>query len=409
MRGVTFRTSGPLGKSSLREANERVVLLAILREPGLSRWEVATTTGLSPSAITGIIDRLMGQGFLVESKRQGVALAGAGRPRSPLHLRAEARYAIGVEIAATEATAALADLSGRVVAERTVPVDGSTASEFLARVHAAIGELAEQGGERVLGVAVSIPGNLDPATGLVRQATNLDWHDVDAIGLLKGNLELPFFGENNANLAAFAERWFRCGETLDNFVFVTLRVGIGTGVILNGELVRGASNCAGEFGHVVLVPGGRRCVCGQQGCWEEYASDRALVRLYGEYRGDAATGDSLAVVARAREGDAAALRALDETAGALALGLCPLILGLNPAAIALDDYGAAAWDLIRQRVWGVIEERVPAAWRQGVEIFPSGHATHSSLTGAIALVLAQFFTSFAPEHGDGAGPVRMMI
>lgn len=408
MQRVTFTTSGPLGKSSLREANERVVLLALLRQPGLSRLEVAKATGLSPSAITGIIDRLMNQGFLSESKRDQTLSVGAGRPRAPLQIRAEARYAIGVEIAAAEATAALADLSGKVIAERSVPVNGEPAEKFLRRIHAAVRELAEQGGERTLGVAVSIPGNLDPATGRVRQATNLDWHDLHAIDILKGDLALPFYWENNANLAALAERWFHGGSTLDHFVFVTLRVGIGTGVMVNGQLMRGANNCAGEFGHVTLVPGGRGCVCGQQGCWEEYASDRALVRLYREYGGDARF-DSLGVVEQARQNDARARRALDETAEALAVGLCPLILGLNPAAIALDDWAAAGWDLIEGLVWHKIEHRVPAAWRQGVKIFPSSYAMHSSLTGAIALVLAQFFTSFEPEHGDQGGPVRMSV
>lgn len=371
--------------------------MTVLRHPGLSRLEVSERTGLSPSAITGVVDRLMARGFLIEGKRDA-ANATLGRPRAPLFIGAGARLVVGVAIGASDAVVAVADLTGAVRETRRV----AGGADFLVRVHAAIRELAARNGDKTLGVAVSIPGNLDPATGRVRQATNLDWHDVDALAVLKGDLALPFFCENNSDLAAFAERWFRPEAALDNFVFVTLRVGIGTGMILNGQLVRGARHCAGEFGHVTLVPEGRRCVCGQSGCWEEYASDRALVRHYGV---DGV--DSLGVVARARAGDAAAQRALAETAEWLALGLCPLILGLNPSAIALDDWGAAGWDLIRDGVWRVIERRVPAAWREGVEIFPSTHTDDASLTGAIAWALAQFYTSFAVEHADAAVSLRV--
>ena len=236
--------------------------------------------------------------FCWKASRRGPRAVPAARP-APLHLRPDARLAIGVEIGAREATAVLADLTGAVLAERVVPAQPET-GPFLAAIHAVIRQLLNQGGERVLGVAVSIPGNLDPATGRVQQATNLAWRDLDVLGSLRGELSLPFTCENNSDLAAFAERWFRPAdlEPLDHFVFVTLRVGLGTGLILNGQLVRGASNCAGEFGHTTLVPGGRPCVCGQLGCWEEYASDRALVRRYQEAGGPAV--DSLEVVHRAR-------------------------------------------------------------------------------------------------------------
>jgi len=395
-RGVTFTTAGALGKSSLREANDRVVLLAILRNPGISRRDLARVTGLSASAMTGIIDRLMAQGFLDEGRMEASARLAAGRPPAPLTIRWDSRLAIGVEIGPAGTRTALADLRGHILAERRI----TGAERLLERTHEAIAELAGRGGDRVLGVAVSIPGNLDPESGRVRHATNLAWHDVDALSVLRGSLPLPFSCENNSDLAALAERWFRPDEQLDDFVFVTLRVGLGTGLILNGQLVRGAANRAGEFGHMVLVPGGRPCVCGQAGCWEEYASDRALTRRY-------PAPDSLTVVSAARAGDAAALAALRETADALAQGLVVLILGLNPAAIVLDDWAAAGWDLVGGYLTAQVEARLPAAWRGDVRVLPSQQASQSSLQGAIAKVLADFFTSVAPERARRDGPLRI--
>lgn len=405
MRDITFTTKGPLGKSSLREANERVLLSIIRRQPGISRLDLARLTGLSPSAVTGIVDRLNEQGFLIED-RGPAGRAALGRPPIGLSIDDAARCAIGVEITPGEATLALADLSGRILEERQTPFT-QPADAFLAAVHAGIRELAERAPAKLLGCAVSIPGNFDAATGRIRQATNLDWHDLDVHGPLKGDLPFSVLVENNANLSALAERWFaeNGSAPLDDFLFVTLRVGIGTGLILDGRLIRGARQCAGEFGHMTIYPDGRKCLCGNTGCWEEYASDRALERLYQERGGPAVT--SREVVERARGGEEAAQASLKEVARALGLGLATLIMGLNPAAIAVDDWAATGWDLIRTTVWEVLEQRVPEPWRQGVEIFPSRRATHASLAGAIALVLSQFFTSFESEHG--AGPIEMAL
>ena len=154
---------------------------------------------------------------------------------------------------------------------------------------------------------------------------------------------------------------------------------------------------AGEFGHTVLYPDGRKCLCGNHGCWEEYASDKALCRLYHEHGGEEIC-DSLEVIRRAKAGDVAALAATAEVGRNLGLGLMNVITGLNPAAICLDDFAACGWDLIEPAIWDVLRSRVPDYWLAGVRIFPSEHAIHASLSGAVALALSKYFTSF--HHGQ---------
>ena len=179
-----------------------------------------------------------------------------------------------------------------------------------------------------------------------------------------------------------------------------MRGGLGTGVIVNGRILQGASSAAAEFGHTILYPDGRRCPCGNSGCWEQYASDLALCRAYSQQNGGA--GGTLtepdAIVRLAREGDAAALRVLRDTAHQVGMGFVNLIMALNPEAIVVGDYLAAGWDLVEDVVWSVLRSRVPSYYLAGVRIFPSEHAADSSLLGAVALVLSQFFTSF--DHGN---------
>ncbi len=392
MRSVTFTTRGALGKSSLREANERLVLTYIVRQPGISRLAIARATGLSPSAITGIVERLKVAGLVVDEKTEPSSQV--GRPPSNLRLVPSSRHVVGVEITPFDATLVLADLVGNVVERREIAAE-KTPETFLERSNVALKEMVGGVKTPLLGVGVSIQGILDPATGQVIAATNVNWRNVEAMRLLRKDLDLKFYWDNNANLSALAEQWFAVpgSASLDNFVFVTLRGGLGTGLIFGGHLVQGATARAGEFGHTVLYPDGRKCLCGNHGCWEEYASDKALLRMYHESGGEPIC-DSLQVIHRARSGDKAALSAVAEAGRNLGLGLMNVITGLNPAAICVDDFAAVGWDLIQPEIWNVLRSRVPDYWLAGVRIFPSEHAIHSSLSGAVALALSKYFTSF---------------
>lgn len=398
MRSVTFTTRGALGKSSLREANERLALTYIVRQPGISRLAIARATGLSPSAITGIVERLKDDGLVMDEKTEPTMQV--GRPPSNLRLIPGARHVVGVEISPFEATVALADLTGVIVEKREIAADESP-EKFLQPAHVAIRDLVESSKVPVLGVGVSIQGNLDPSTGEVISATNLRWRNVEAIEILRKDLKVPFHWDNNSNLSAMAEQWFAAPGTagFDNFVFVTLSGGLGTGLFVDGKLAQGASARAGEFGHMVLYPDGRPCLCGNRGCWEEYASDKALCRLYNERGGELLT-DAMEVVRRSKAGDVAARGAVEETGRNLGLGLMNVIMAMNPAAICLDHFAAHAWEIIEPEIWSVLRGRVKDHWLAGVRIFPSEHAVHSSLSGAVALALSKYFSSF--HHGEMA-------
>jgi predicted NBD/HSP70 family sugar kinase len=403
MSGVTFTTRGALNKSALRQANERLVLNAIRQNPSVARSDIVRITGLSPSSVTFILKRLKRERMISEEK--AAEHAQLGRRPTVLRLRPDARLAIGAEISRSGARVALADFNGQVLRDKAVAFHPNPEIYF-DRVHAAIRSLVDRAAhEQMLGVGVGLPGTIDPSSGRVIAAENLGWFRVEAGARLRGRLPFPFYYENLAKLAALGEMWVseRDNRPLHDFVSVVARGGIGTGVIINGQLLQGAHSAASEFGHTTLYADGRRCACGNTGCWEQYASDFALCRLYAEMGGQdgsAAESDAAEIIRRAREGDAIAQRALDETARHAGTGFANLIWALDPEAIVVGGWIAEAWSLIEDTVWASVRSRVAPYCLSELRILPSQHAADAGLLGAVALVLTRFFTSFDPTAAD---------
>ncbi len=411
MTGVTFTTKGALRKSALRQANERLALDAIRQNPAISRSDLARITGLSPSSVSFIVNRLLRARLLREEKVENHSQV--GRRPTALYLVREAMLAIGVEISQNESRIALADVHGEILRHKSIPWHAN--HDILGqRIHAALRSLVEEtASQKVLGIGVALPGTIDRNTGRVIAAENLNWLNVDLDGLIHGRLTLPFYYENSAKLSALAESWFtEPGQrALRDFVFITPTNGLGTGIITNGHLLQGSSAIGGEFGHVMLYPDGRKCSCGNQGCWEQYGCDAALLRVYAENGGTQDDGAELSpaeVVRRARGGEEAARNTLRQVARDLGLGFVNLVMVFNPEALVVGGYIADAWDFIEDIVWQALRSRAPHYALAGLRVFPSNHATDSSLLGAVALVYSHFFTRFEHDaEGAHSAPVLM--
>jgi len=404
MPAVTFTTAGALGKSALRQANERLVLNAIRQNAGVSRADISRITGLSPSSITFIVKRFKRDGLVGEEKT--AARSQVGRQPTALYIRQNAHLALGIDLTLAGARIALTDLDAKILKRKTVAWHANS-DAFFNRVNSAIRTLADPlPPGQLLGAGVALPGFIDRASGRVIAAENFNWFDVEAGRFLSRDLSFPFWFENSAKLAALAEMWTSDGDPrpLHDFVSITAHSGLGAGVIVNGQILQGATSAASEFGHIILHPDGRRCQCGNTGCWEQYASDLAVSRLYREAGGDPRGEEPEAseVVRRARAGDRIALQVLDETARNIGLGFVSLIMALNPEAIVVGDYLAEAWDLLEEPVWTIVRSRAPAYFLAGLRIIPSRHNTDIALVGAVALVLTRFFQSF--DHSNRAAP-----
>ncbi|MCC6292928.1 MAG: ROK family transcriptional regulator [Bryobacterales bacterium] len=409
MSKVIPAARGALKKSDLRVANQRLLLNIIRENQGASRADIVRITGFSPSSVTFVVNRMLRDGLLVETPDGSHAQV--GRRPFTLRIRPEAMIAVGAEISHLQSRVVTADLYGNLLKQREIKWQRDPRL-MLARVGDAIRALAEGiPEERLLGAGISLPGTIDRATGRVIAAEHLDWFDFDAGAILSERSGVTCFFENDAKLGALAERWF-CepgARPLETFVFVVLGEGLGTGVMIEGRLLHGVSGEASEFGHTSIVHDGRRCPCGGIGCWEEYASQRAVERLYAGRINAKRRGRPVGVneiVQLARQGDSTAIEALREVANYLGTGFANLNAAFNPEAIVVGDYLASAWDVMGDWVLTAMRSRGPQRFLSRLRVIPSRHGHDSTLKGAVALVLSRSLAGAGQFSGAPAPPLR---
>jgi glucokinase len=267
---------------------------------------------------------------------------------------------IGVDVGGTKVAAGVVDEQGSVLATalRETPSDDPKGTEDV--IVELVGELAASHDVEAVGVGAA--GFVDAQRSTVLFAPNLAWRDEPLRAGIEGRCSLPVVIENDANAAAWAEARFGAGRGEDHVVVLTVGTGIGGGIVLGGRLLRGRFGVAGEIGHINVVPDGRRCGCGLEGCWEQYASGRALVqeaqdlaeaspamaldmlRLAG---GEPKAITGLMVTQAAQEGDVAALRCFDVIGTWLGRGMAQLAAVLDPGLFVLGGGVSAAGERLR--------------------------------------------------------------
>ncbi|GAB2649754.1 ROK family transcriptional regulator [Kribbella swartbergensis] len=262
--------------------NDAVVLDAIRRtDEKLSRVELAEATGLSGQAISNITRRLLEAGLVREAGRQ--KSNGLGKPRTLLELEPTGQYAVGVHLDPAVVTVVVLDLTGDVVARRRMETPYGDNPEVLIDGIAATVEhvIAEAGAprERVVGAGIAAPGPIDVERGVVVDPPNLAaWHLVPLRDALRERTGLPVLLDKDVTAAASAEKWAGGPNGRGSFVFFYLGTGIGAGLVIGDEVVRGSSSNVGEIGHVIVDPDGPVCYCGRRGCAGETSQPRYLVQ-----------------------------------------------------------------------------------------------------------------------------------
>lgn len=308
-------------------------------------------------------------------------------------------YRIGIDLGGTNIALGAVDAQGVLAARCTAPTPAGLSPEALlddvARWVRRCLDDAGIGPEDCSGVGIGCPGSCDTQAGLVRRAPNLGWTDVPVRRLLRARLGLPVALANDADCAALGEAVFGAARGRSSALLITLGTGVGGGFVIDGKLYSGHRGLGGEFGHMCIAPGGVRCGCGQDGCWEAYASASALVRQAAEAA--AQHPDSIlnslpalngkAVYDAARAGDAAAQAVTAQYARYVALGLTNLINALAPEAVLLGGGVAAAGDALLEPVRACVRARFfhrdPALLP---EILPAALGGDAGIRGAAALL-----------------------
>jgi predicted NBD/HSP70 family sugar kinase len=255
------------------------------------------------------------------------------------------------------------------------------------------------------GIGITLPGRLDHTGGHLVFAPNLKWPEFDLKTPIEKATGVRVDLENAANACVLAEVWFGHTEKIRDMVVVTVAEGIGAGIFANGQLVRGLTGMAGEFGHVPLDPNGPPCACGGRGCWEVYASNNAALRYYGESSGPVSGLSFQDLLGRADAEDPLAVKALEKMAHAVGKGMRMVVAGLAPEEIVVAGEFARHW----QRFGRLIEAEVTAATLVGKppRVRPAADPGMARLRGTVALVLQRHFGPSARAAEEEAAAAQM--
>jgi glucokinase len=299
------------------------------------------------------------------------------------------RLSVGVDIGGTKMLAGVIDPQGRVLARARAetPPRAEPADVVEDRIIALVGQLAA--GHDVGNVGIGAAGFVD-RRGTVAFAPHLSWRGEPLADKLRMRLGLPVAVDNDANVTALAELRLGAARGRRDVVCVTLGTGIGGGVVLDGQLRRGAHGHAGEFGHVTVQPGGRSCPCGQRGCWERYCSGTALaVAARAAGAPDDVVGNGLTQAAL--EGQPWATRAFEEVGGWLGHGLAGVCAALDPDRVIVGGGLAAAGELLLKPARAVLAERlVGAAYRRIPDVTVTELGPDAGFIGAALLAHERF-------------------
>lgn len=379
-----------IGVRDVRDINQTVFLHLIRERQPISRADIAKATGLRPGTVSAIVNRLIKEKLVYEGV-EGPSTG--GRPPRYLYVNAESAYVLAIDIGVKETVYAVSDFNGRIMMQRAF-VTGSAPEKFLVSLAREIKALvqAQYPRARFEAVGVSVPGLVDRADGSLIISPNQGWQSVPVRALLEAELMLPVFVENDANASAFAELWYGPLDELSTrtLLFVLVVEGLGTGLIINGELHVGTRIGLGGFGHMTLDPNGPLCSCGRRGCWETFASDRATVARYNEKTSKQSKVSSVTeIISLAKQGDATALEVIETTARYLGEGIVSLAHGLSPQVIVLGGEIAGAWQIIEP----IIRERMKSTYLIppiNIVIRPSS-VQRPGLFGAIPIALQHLF------------------
>jgi len=390
-------------RGTSREINRQIALNLIRTHQPISRADLARLMNVRRGVASLLVSELLDEALIFE----GAVGEAIGRGRRPtfLYIDSRQRCVVGVDIRASRTFIMVTDLLGHQLGDvssfqtnRDVDV---LIPELARRIRQVLADHKEIGACE--GVGVVVPGMVDPTGGRVLHAPTLAWRDVNLREPLAAATGIPVHIENSGKACALAQLWATRSDmvTSGHSVFVSVSDGLGVGVVVNGELLRGRHNTAGEFGHVPLSIDGPRCSCGATGCWESYVSNIATLSRYfsrdlteAKPRGaDTATFTVEDLIARARAGDAKALAAINSTARYLGLGLASIINALDPARIYIGGEITTAWSLIEPIVRSALKERTLTDFGGSTEIHVVPAEEHPRLRGAVALVAAPAFAA----------------
>lgn len=386
----------------VRKLNNNIIIEVLRKEAPVSRANLSSITGLNRSTVSSIIDELLDGGWVRETSYQTNKI---GRPGLLLEINPQGGFAVGIEIGVDFLLCVITNFSAEVIWHKRIdinPKDGQVVILQKAFELASEGiEFGEKECGRPLGIGIAIPGLVDVHNGILKLAPNLKWQNVPLRLIWNQQFHYPIYVENDGNAAALGEYYFGAAKGTRDFIYIAAGFGLGSGIIVDGKLLRGNKGYASEVGHMTYDPQGEECSCGKRGCYETIVGPRAVIKSVKKLIEEKGADNTIikisekdkspinydAVVNAAIENDLIALDALKDVGCKLGLVVSHLVNIFDPKMVILGGALNYAKDFIQPVVEKVVKENALLLCQEDLKITNSQLGQEASVMGAIALVL----------------------
>jgi len=378
------RTTGD--QHLVKKINKAIVLDVIRTNSPLSRARLSDMTGLHKGTVSALVGELIEERFVYEI---GFGQSSGGRKPVMLLFNKTAGHAVGVDLGVNYVLAVLTDLEGQIVAETQVELERQDVEFVYGKLADAMRNLIGQAPDSpygIVGAGVGVAGIVD-GEGNVLFAPNLEWENVDLKHRLENEFGFPVVIENEANAGALGEKHYGTGKNASNLVYLSVGIGIGAGIVIGKQLFKGGAGFSGEIGHTTIETNGKKCRCGNNGCWERYASERAVLELARPLGVDRLE----ALVGLADRESPEAIRVFQQVGEKLGIGIANIVNTFNPELIIIGNRMTRAEKWIRPAIERVVRERALPFHRRQVDIRFASLDTHSTVLGAAYCAISAFF------------------
>ncbi|MEK3882809.1 ROK family transcriptional regulator [Paenibacillus sp. PL2-23] len=371
----------------IKKMNTAIVLDAVIQYAPLSRAQISEKTGLNKATVSNLVQDLIDRHLVQEI---GPGASSGGRKPTLLLFHEKTGYAVGIDLGVNYIKGILADLSGNVIEELSIklkPVHTGNVLEHLSAIIQSLIQRAPDSEYGVVGIGIGVPGIVDD-DGVILFAPNMKWRQVELKRQLEERFSLPVTIDNEANAGAQGEQKYGAGQHIANQIYVSVGIGIGTGIILNGELYKGSSGFSGELGHLSIQYDGKPCSCGNNGCWELYASENALLE-----QGAELGFDSLEDLLQAAEAGNDEVRELFYRIGSLlGAGIANIVNVFNPSAVIIGNRMSRAAEWIAPALQQSVDRRTLSYHREKLDLLFAELKDQAAVRGAAYYAISHFIS-----------------
>ncbi|WAM33577.1 ROK family transcriptional regulator [Caldicellulosiruptor morganii] len=384
----------------IKQINKLLILKTILDHRTISRAKISRLVDLNKATVSNLTDELIKEGFVIE---KGYGHSKGGRRPVLLEVNKNVGLIIGIDLGVNYIHLILTNFIGEIIWERNMAIKlGEKQEKILESLFMIIEEAikaAPPTQKGILGIGIGVPGIVEKNSGTVLLAPNLKWQDVPLKRMVESRFGLPVYIDNEANAGALGEKWFGGWGDVSHLLYVSVGIGIGAGIVIGEEVYRGAKGFAGEVGHMTIDFNDDVCSCGNVGCLENFASERALLSLIktlvesgveDEYinRDTVEEMDAGYIIQSALQRSRVAMNAITDIANKLGIGIANLVNIFNPDIVVIGNKASFMGDLFLEELRRIVYKRAFITQYHHVRVEVSKLKDRACVLGCVAMVIS---------------------